>query len=793
MKKSLTRIMAGAMTLSMLVTAASCTSPFKSREMGGNEPQTADKVISNAYTAVELCSDLPCRYVDKIFPLGDSGNIMISGSDDNGSALYITDYEFLTFTPIDMDMPDAKNIESYFNTSVGYDGTIYALASVTDYGDIEMPDWEDENFDSENYDWDAYYEAGESSYYIYTISSDGSVISKNEIKGMEKYSNDSDYFYLGDFFICGDTLVSIISSDTEKYIPVSPDGTIGDELDFGDNNYFYTRGNDNNGNIYFSTWTEDGNIIRKIDAENLTIDNNNDIALDSEKINNVNAIINGNKDYKLLISSSQSLFGIKEDNSFEEIINWIDSDLSGDTIGSVIPLEDGDFIVYENDWNSGSNTVYRLTKRDASELSDVTVINVAVDYANSDFMSKVKEFNKTSENYRIRIDDYSKYYEWDEESEKNTNTPEKQLLSDIAAGKSPDMIAFNSMAIVNNLGKKGALADMYEYMGKNGTVSKDEITENILKAGEVNGKLVSLSPSYSVNTYAVKKKYFDGDTWTMDEMIETFEKLPDGASPIQYCPGKSDIFYNLLSNCDFIDFAKGTCNFDSPEFIKLLNFCNNDDFKEIDWENDEVDDKYWNDQEEACRNDKALMSSIYIYDIRDFKRQGVANFNDEISLVGAPNNSGLSGLIQMNDGFCIMNNSANKDVCWEFVSSFFTKEYQESNNVYAIPARKDSLEKKLDEAMEDPYYIDGDGKKVTYENSTWVGDKEVKIGNLSQEERDYLEEYILSATVNNFDYNSDAYNIITEEANAFFNGERSAEETATLIQNRVSILISEQS
>lgn len=784
--------MAGALTLSMLVTAASCTSPFKSREMGGDEPQTADKVIDNAYMAVELCSDLPCRYVDKIFPLGDSGNIMVSGNDNNGSALYITDYEFLTFTPIDMEMPDAKNIESYFSASVGSDGTIYALASVTDYGDIEMPDWEDENFDSENYDWDAYYEAGESSYYIYTISSDGSVISKNEIKGLEKYSDNSDYgFYLGDFFICGDTLVSIISSDTEKYVPISPDGTVGDELDFGDNNYFYTRGNDKDGNLYFSTWTEDGSIIRKIDAETLTIDNNNDIALDSESINNVNAIIPGNNDYKLLVSSSQSLFGIKEDNSFEEIVNWIDSDLSGDTIGSVIPLDDGDFIVYENDWNSNSNTVYRLTKRDASELSDITVINVAVEYPDSDFMSKVKEFNKTSDKYRIRIDDYSKYYEWDEESEKNTNTPEKQLLSDIAAGKSPDMIAFNnSAALINNLGKKGALADMYEFMGKNGTVSKDDITENILKAGEVNGKLVALSPSYYVSTYAVKKKFFDGNTWTMDDMIEAYDKLPDGAIPVQYCSGKSDVLGNLLPSSDFIDFTNGTCNFDSPEFIKFLNFCNNDDFKEIDWENDEIDDKYWNEQEEACRNDKALMSSMSIYDIRDFKRQKVSNFNDEVSLVGAPNNSGLSGFIQTTERFCIMNNSDNTDVCWEFISNFFTKEYQESNNVYAIPARKDAFEKKLDEAMEDPYYLDEDGKKVTYENSTWIGDKEIKIGNLSQEERDFLEEYILSTTMK---YNSEAYSIIMEEAKAFFEGERSAEETATLIQNRVSIFISEQS
>ncbi len=182
MKKSFAIIMAGAMTLSMIAATTSCAGTKKG---GGSEPQTADKVMNNAYKAVEMGEEIPCKYVDKIFPLGDSENILISGSDENGSALYIADYEFLTFTPVDLELPKEENITSSFNASVSFDGTIYALATVTDYGDIEMPDWEDENFDSENYDWDAYYEAGKASYYIYTLSSDGSVISKNEIKGID--------------------------------------------------------------------------------------------------------------------------------------------------------------------------------------------------------------------------------------------------------------------------------------------------------------------------------------------------------------------------------------------------------------------------------------------------------------------------------------------------------------------------------------------------------------------------------------------------------------------------------
>ena len=792
MRKSFASVMAGAMALSMIASATSCAGSKK----GGSDPQTADKVISNAYKAVEMGEEMPCKYVDKIFPLGDTENLLISGSDDKGSALYLADYEFLTFTPVDLGLPQEENITSNFSAVASYDGNIYALVTVTDYGDIEMPDWEDENFDYDNYDWDAYNEAAKPTYYIYTLASDGSVTSQNEIKGIDKYKGEDDMgFYLGDFFLCGNELVSILSSDHEVYVPINADGTMGDELDLGDNNYFYTRGNDKNGNLYFSTWENDNTVLRMIDAETLTIDNKNDISLDGQQINNVNTIIQGSGDYKLYISSSQSLYGIKEDNSLEEVINWVDSDLSGDTISSVVPLKDGDFIVYENDWNGDSNKLYRLTKRDVSELSNTTVINVAAEYADVDFMSKVKEFNKTSDKYRIRIDDYSSYYEWDEESEKTTNTPAKQMLSDIAAGKRPDMIMFSSPTVVKNLGRKGALADLYGFMGKNGTVTKDEICENLLKGGELDGKLLSLSPSYYINTFAVKKKFFDGTTWTMDDMIEAFEKLPEGARPIQYTSSKADVFSSLLSSGDYIDFNNSTCTFDSPEFIKLLEFCNNDDFKEIDWENtsEEENQKYWNDQDSACRNDKAFMSSMLLSDPRTFKQQQAGTFNDEISLVGAPNSSGKNAYIFSNQSFCIMNNSANQDACWDFLASFFTKEYQESSNMYNLPARKDAFEKKLDEAMEDPYYLDENGKKVTYEDTAWVDEKEIKVGNLTQEERDFIEEYILGAAMSNFDYSSDAYSIVLEEAQAYFEGERSAEETAKIIQNRVSILISEQS
>ena len=140
-----------------------------------------------------------------------------------------------------------------------------------------------------------------------------------------------------------------------------------------------------------------------------------------------------------------------------------------------------------------------------------------------------------------------------------------------------------------------------------------------------------------------------------------------------------------------------------------------------------------------------------------------------------------------------MANSSNPEACWNFISSFFTEEYQTSDNFYQIPALKTAFGKKLDDAMKKPYYTDQDGKKVEYEDTYYLGEKEMKIPPLTQAQRDYLEEYILGIKAGSYYYDEEVYNIINEEVQTFFKGEKTAQETASVIQNRVSILVSEQS
>jgi len=190
-------------------------------------------------------------------------------------------------------------------------------------------------------------------------------------------------------------------------------------------------------------------------------------------------------------------------------------------------------------------------------------------------------------------------------------------------------------------------------------------------------------------------------------------------------------------------------------------------------------------------NDKTLLSSWSIYDFREYKYFKDGYFGEDISLVGDPGKGAI--MSPSYNTMAIMNDSPCKEECWNFIKTFFTDEYQ--NDMYELPVTTAAFEKKLDEAMEEPYYTNSNGEKVPDpDGSTMnIGGEEKKITPLTKEERDYLYDYVKNSYVMSDYIPEGVHEIIQEEIDAYFKGEQSAQEAADMIQNRASILVSEQS
>lgn len=814
--KNSRRTIAGLMAFAMMLSLASCgkeknndssgdssSAANKTSQSGENSSVTADALAMKAFKAIEIENDIPFNYIDAIRPLNDAAGekLLITGSNDNGDVMYITDRNFTDFTPVEFKIEADEDADTYYSAIPQSDGTIFVFVSITTYGDFEKPDWNDPEFDNEKFDWEAYNDAAENTYKVFNIDSEGIVISENEVTGVDKYIDEDDGFYLGSLYGCGTGAIMRLSSKDhgeEMLVSVGIDGVIGDKIEFdSDDDIYsiYTNTMDRDGNLCYCTWGENGNIVKKIDSSTMTV-SDDVIEIDGEKFDYVNSIYTGSGDYDFYVSNSSSLYGLKADGTLDEVINWFDSDLNGDYINALFPLDNGEFVMYERNWQANTSGFYRLTKRDASEMENVQVITMVMEYDDSNITEKVNQFNKSNDKYRIKMENYNKYYEWDENSSTQINSPENQLKLDIAAGKSFDIICMNgNTTLFTNLGKKGALLDIYELMGKDGTISKDDILPNVLTAGEIDGKLVSISPSFSVTTFVAKKKFCDKENWTLDDMIETFNSMPDDMRLFKYTQQKSDTFQQLAITGGFIDYENAKCSFDSDECLKLLEFCNSlDDSEDPDYESMTDDDwqAYYEERELAIRNDKALIDDCSLYNLREYARIKHGEFNEDMCLVGVPSNDGNGASVLTNTNFAIMANSGNKDAAWEFINQFFTDDYQTSDRLYDIPSLKSAFTKKLDETMEKPYWTDENGKKQEYEDSYYIGNESITIPPLTKEERDELEAYVLSAKPRSWAYNQDIFKIVAEESEAYFNGERSAKETLDLIQSRCSIILSEQ-
>ena len=84
------------------------------------------------------------------------------------------------------------------------------------------------------------------------------------------------------------------------------------------------------------------------------------------------------------------------------------------------------------------------------------------------------------------------------------------------------------------------------------------------------------------------------------------------------------------------------------------------------------------------------------------------------------------------------------------------------------------------------------GEKEYYDDTYYIGNEEITLKPLTQEEVDFLTDFILSID-KFYRYSEEVHEIISEEAKAYFSGQKSAKEVADIIQSRLTIYINENS
>ena len=788
-----------ALTAALAVIAGSAASCGK-KEDKKSEKKTAQELMAASYRAVSIDTDVELNNVSDMKKL-DDGRIFISTMDYENSSpsFYIADSAMTSFDEINVDLGIKEDEEVNVNSVYSPDGDIMVMATFSDYGDQEKPNFDDPDFDYQSFDFEGFYKNVKRTYKIYTVDLDGKITSENEIKGLDKYESDEGMVNVGNFYPCGGgkAILSVYGASDDQYVVINADGTVGDEVKVSDMNWINSMSAMGDGTLAVVGYAGSGEAVKFIDMESLS-ETGDTLKLDDAGNSGINSLFPGNDDYKFFASTGKGIIGIDKDGKSTEIINWVDSDMGEGSVDSFIPVEDGEFIIWYNDYTNDSESgLYRLTKRDASELENTKVITIGVLYDDWQLKSQVSAFNKSHDGVRFKIEDYSKYDDYDEDAEKYTSTGDAQLKKDIVSGKAPDMIVSYNRGVIDSLCKKGLFEDLYTMLDKDSDISRDDIMPNVLTACEMGGKLYSISPSFYVQTLAAKKSNCDKENWTVDEMIDAYNNLPEGMSFTTLDCKESMLMMVISALGDVIDYEKGTCNFDTPEVRKLLAFVDQfpsqDDL--IDWDDEKAVQDYFGGNK--IKENKMLLNTMYISNFVDYTETLKGEFEGDISFVGFPSSTGKGSILGFNQCFAILSNSEYKDECWELIKSSLMKNDDEDENnmgMDGFPALKSAFDKMAEKSMKKPTYKDENGKEVEQDLTYYGQDgKEVKVDPLTEKEKDFIVDYISKTTQVSDSIDPDVSSILEEEIMAYIKGEKKVDEVIELIQSRVSLLVSEQS
>lgn len=296
-----------------------------------------------------------------------------------------------------------------------------------------------------------------------------------------------------------------ISSDRTIYV-LKSDFTFSFKVELTGNSWMQSMFNYSKDRIavVMSTEGEEGYKmqIRIIDPEKKAF--SDEITVNTHLQNNLYELFTG-LDYSLYYSTQSGIYGydVKSGES-RELLNWINSDIENPNLSRMKAVSDKRFICItqeydESTWTS-KQSVMILDYIPPEEVVPKYVITLATAFGAYDVRKPVIEFNRNSQEYRIQIKDY---YQDHQDYEDYTEVIDK-LNNDIIAGKMPDILLVDINMPFESYVSKGLLYDMYKLMDKDESFNKQDYFTNVLDAMSVNGKLYSISPSFSVSTVAIK-------------------------------------------------------------------------------------------------------------------------------------------------------------------------------------------------------------------------------------------------------------------------------------------------
>ncbi|MDO5560019.1 MAG: hypothetical protein Q4F95_10535 [Oscillospiraceae bacterium] len=469
----------------------------------------------------------------------------------------------------------------------------------------------------------------------------------------------------------------------------------------------------------------------------------------------ISQIFAGDEIYNLYYISGNIIYGYKESKALSErIMNLTDSGviyavesfsrIASDTF--FCSYSDGICLKYITLKKADEQTLKRLNSRQIIQLAGNNMTD------NTALLSQIAKFNLENQDYFIETKDYT--------SGKLSSHGGffSSMYNDIVTGDIPDIFVLGSDFNADLFARLGLFEDLSGFIDNDTEIHKEDYFENILELYQYDDKLYGITAGFSLNSIIRSHPSAAGSGMNLTQFLDMAETENLKFSNVT----REELYdYLILAHADeFVDYKEATASFNSEQFIRLLGYV-----------------------EKACD----MNGTLNICNVYDFKQFNcfTALYGEDYSMfdISQTGESLACADITMSYGLAVCASSSVKDGAWQFIRSFLSEDFQSGIDC-CFPVSVKAFDKLFDAAAE------YNGCTISCQSDERQEDIEYKI-DLSEDERMKIKDIIKSVTSANTQSDAAISAIVKENIDLYLNGGQTAQETAEVIQQKVSLYLQE--
>lgn len=523
--------------------------------------------------------------------------------------------------------------------------------------------------------------------------------------------------------------------------------------------------------------------IERLDIQSGSIEK----LMDMPQTVGLGALVPGNR---LLYRDYEGLYSCDPEQGNAELsVLWEELEISGKNIVEAREMSTGKIYVWEDDSVLTQVSPIPVTDIPAEKQTvTVAVLSTWIENVNP----IVAEFNKHNAYYEAVIVEYD-FFEGP-----------KKLEMELATGKAPDLLQ-EWLIYPDKLVDKGLLADLSPYLEDGKGIERRDLVEAVLRCNTIDGVLTYIPESFGLEVLVGKPQLL-GDTpgWTIEEYTTCIQENRGleimGSNRFTYSgnqSGRAIVELPMLGDiAHWADYCQGESHFDREDFRTLLETAG--DYKVT---QPGVDLR----SEQEVQEGRMLTYVAALYSVEHYLLMNAA-LQQEIVYKGYPTDSGSPAYSMVNNGGYAINAASKvQDGAWAFIEFMMTYCFHddstlESSLVFSpfesrLAYMMDlSMVKKYQEDQYYEVYLDEEGQPVEvtkYRSYDRNGSVIAESLAARPEDVENLRQLIDAASLLSNSNGNDLYLIASEEIGIYLSGQRSAEETIGIIQNRVQLYLDE--